>query len=88
MLTCMDLASHYPEATPLKQHTAEDVANALTKVFANFGLPDEFFSEQSTEFTSELMQHFVHQLGITQIRCSPYHPETNGSCEAKYFIEP
>lgn len=77
----MDLASHYPEAIPLKQHTAENVANALTKIFANFGLPDEILSDQGTEFTSELMQHFAHQLGITQIRCSPYYPETNGSCE-------
>ena len=25
ILTCMDLASHYPEAIPLKQHTAENV---------------------------------------------------------------
>ena len=81
ILTCMDLASHYPEAIPLKQHTAENVANALTKIFANFGLPDEILSDQGTEFTSELMQHFAHQLGITQIRCSPYHPESNGSCE-------
>ena len=77
----MDLASHYPEAIPLKQHTAENVANAVTKIFANFGLPDEILSDQGTEFTSELMQNFAHQLGIMHIRCSPYYPETNGSCE-------
>ena len=81
ILTCMDLASHYPEAIPLKQHTAEDVANALSQIFAHFGFPDEILSDQGTEFTSELMQHFFHHFGITQIRCSPYHPQTNGSCE-------
>ena len=81
ILTCMDLASHYPEAIPLKQHTAEEVANALAQIFSRYGFPEEILSDQGTEFTSELMQHFVYQFGITQIRCSPYHPETNGSCE-------
>jgi len=66
---------------PLKQHTAEDVANALSQIFAHFGFPDEILSDQGTEFTSELMQHFFHHFGITHIRCSPYYPQTNGSCE-------
>ena len=30
---------------------------------------------------SELMQRFTHQFGVSQLRCSPYHPETNGSCK-------
>ena len=81
ILTCMDLATHYPEAVPLKNHTAEEVANALAQIFSHFGLPEEILSDQGTEFMSELMQHFLFQFGIKQIRASPYHPETNGSCE-------
>ena len=81
ILTCMDLATHYPEAIPLKNHTAEEVANALAQIFSHFGLPEEILSDQGTEFMSELMQHFLFQFGIKQIRASPYHPETNGSCE-------
>jgi len=81
ILTCIDLASHYPEAIPLKQHTAEEVANALAQIFSRYGFPEEILSDQGTEFTLELMQHFVYQFGITLIRCSPYHPETNGSCQ-------
>jgi len=77
----MDLATHYPEAVPLKNHTAEEVANALAQIFSHFGLPEEILSDQGTEFMSELMQHFFFPLGIKQIRASPYHPETNGSCE-------
>ena len=87
----MDVASHYPEAIPLKQHTAEEVANALAQIFSRYGFPEEILSDQGTEFTSELMQHFVYQFDITQIRCSPYHAETNESCERfhrtlKYMI--
>jgi len=75
------MVSHYPEAIPIKRHTAEDIANALPQIFAHFGFPDKILSDQGTEFMSELVQHFVHQFDITQIRCSPYHPETNGSCK-------
>jgi len=81
ILTCMDLATHYPESIALKQHTAEVVANALSQIFSHFGFPEEILSDQGTEFTSELTQLFTYQFGITQICCSPYHPETNGSCE-------
>jgi len=81
ILTCIDLAPHYPEAIPLKQHTAEEVASALAQIFSHFGFPDEILSDRGTEFMSELMQHFLFQFRITQIRATFYHPETNGCCE-------
>jgi len=81
VLTCIDLATYYPEAIPLKQHTAVEVANALAQIFSHFEFPDEILSDQVSEFMSQLMQHFVFQFGISQIRASPYHPETNGTCE-------
>jgi len=75
------MASHYPEAIPLQRHTAEDVANALSQIFSHFGFPKEILSDQAPDFMSELMQRFTHQFGVSQLRCSTYHPETNGSCE-------
>jgi len=41
ILTVLDLCTHYPEAIPLKQHTAADVAQALGTVFSRFGFPQE-----------------------------------------------
>jgi len=32
IFTVLDLCTHYPEAIPLKQHTAQDVAQALVNV--------------------------------------------------------
>ena len=32
ILTVLDLCTHFPEAIPLRQHTAQDVAKALTTV--------------------------------------------------------
>ena len=81
ILTVMDMATHYPEAIPLQNHTASSVAQALATVFAHFGFPEEILSDQGPDLVSELMQIFLHEFKITQIRCSAYHPQTNGSCE-------
>jgi len=37
ILTVLDLCSYYPEAIPLKQHTAAEMAQAWGTVFSHFG---------------------------------------------------
>ena len=81
ILTVLDLCTHYPEAIPLTRHTAQDVAKALGTVFTRFGFPQEILSDQGSDFMSELMQAFLSEFKISQIRTSPYHPQTNGACE-------
>ena len=81
ILTVLDLCTHYPEAIPLKQHTAQDVAQALVNVFSHFGFPQEILSDKGSDFMSTLMQIFLNDFGICQIRASPCHPQTNGACE-------
>jgi len=81
ILTVLDLCTHFPEAIPLKQHTAQEVAKALTTVFSRYGFVQEILSDQGTDFMSELMQIFLNDFGISHIRTSPYHPQTNGACE-------
>jgi transposase InsO family protein len=81
ILTVMDLCTHYPEAIALKQHTARDVALALANIFSRVGFPNEILSDLGTDFTSELMQIFLHEFNIGHMRCSAYHAMTNGSVE-------
>ena len=81
ILTVFDMATHYPEAIPLQSHTASDVATALSEVFCRHGLPDRILSDQGTDFMSHLMQIFLHDFSISQIRTSPYHPQSNASLE-------
>ena len=81
ILTVLDLCTHYPEAIDLKQHTAQDVAQALVNVFSHFGFPQEILSDQGSDFMSALMQIFLNDFGICQIHASPYHQQTNGACE-------
>jgi transposase InsO family protein len=75
------LATHFPEAIALKQHTAQEVAQVLISVFTRFGFPCELISDQVSDFMSALMQIFTHEFHIDHIRTSAWHPETNGACE-------
>ena len=91
ILTVLDWATHYLEAIPLPDHTAQRVATAVANVFSRFGFPNECLSDQGTNFMSQLVQIFVQDFKITQIRCSVWHPQSNGSCERfhgtlKYMI--
>ena len=81
ILTVLDLATHFPEAVAMKEHKASDVASGLLTVFSRFGFPKEILSDLGPELQSELMQIFLHEFHIKQIRTSPYHPMTNGACE-------
>ena len=81
ILTIIDMATHYPEAIAIPDHTSQRVAQALVSHFSRFGFPEEILSDQGPDLVSELMQIFLNDFSITQIRASAYHPQTNGSCE-------
>ena len=81
ILTLIDLGSLYPEAIALPSHTAADVATALSEMFSRFGFPEVLLSDQGSDFMSQLMQVFLHDFQISQIRCSIFHPESNGTLE-------
>ena len=45
MLTCIDPASRYPEAIPLRAAMVEDIAEALLEIFSGHGLPRTILSD-------------------------------------------
>ena len=81
VLTIMDHATRYPEAVPLKRIDAATVAEELCTVFTRLGLPSEILSDQGSNFLSDLMTQVTEILGITRLKTSPYHPQTNGMLE-------
>jgi hypothetical protein len=81
ILTVIDLATHYPEAIALPNHTAQSVAKALVTVFSHFGFSREVLSDQGTDFQSDLMKIFLQDFGISHVTCSTHHPESNGCLE-------
>ncbi|KAK7938780.1 hypothetical protein WMY93_002106 [Mugilogobius chulae] len=83
ILVISDYATRFPEAFPLRTITAPAVLRALIQLFSRVGLPDEILTDQGTNFTSRLMHLFQQQLGITSIKTSPYHPQTDGLVERR-----
>ncbi|XP_026005285.1 uncharacterized protein LOC113010452 [Astatotilapia calliptera] len=81
ILVVCDYATRFPEAFPLRAITAPNVLRALIQLFSRVGIPDEILTDQGTNFTSKLMQLFHTQLGVSAIKTSPYHPQTDGLVE-------
>ena len=50
-------------------------------VFARYGTPKEIFTDQGTNFTTQLLKELYSLIGIAAIRTMPYHSQTNGMVE-------
>ena len=82
ILTMVDNFTKWVEATPLPNHTAPTVAQALVQVwFSRFGTPKQILSDQGSEFDSQVLKQLCNSLGIVKKRSSPYHPQGNGAVE-------
>ena len=81
ILVLSDYATRYPEAIPLRNITANKVAEALIDIFARHGIPEEILTDQGTNFTSTLLGELYKLLGVRALRTSPYHPQTDGLVE-------
>ena len=60
-------------------------ANALRQLFATYGLPQQFASDNGPQFSSVEFATFLARNGVKHIRSSPYHPSTNGLAEHFVF---
>ena len=81
LLTCVDNATRWPEAIPIRKITARTIINQLTNMFTNCGFPSRLTSDNGTQFTGKTFQDWLRQNGIRHIRSSPYHPQGNGVVE-------
>ncbi len=81
IFTAMELASGFPFAIPMKSYTAELTAQALLSVICFTGTPLVILSDQGSNFMSKVLTHLYKKLGISRVRTSPYHPQSNGRLE-------
>ena len=81
ILTMVDMATRWAEATPLRKITADKVAEALFDMFSRVGFPKEIQSDRGQQFMSQLFQEFNSFSNIKHIFSTPYHPQTNGVVE-------
>ena len=81
LLTCICMASKWPEAIPLKRMTARAVTDGLVEIFSRTGIPLQIISDQGTQFLGKVVKQLCKCLHIDRIKTTPYHPEGNGVVE-------
>lgn len=74
ILVISDYATRYPEAYPLRDVTAKQIASALLKFFSQVGIPKEVLTDQGTNFMSHTLQQVYQLLGIKRVRTTHITP--------------
>ena len=81
ILTLVDYATRFPQATALPGIDTERVAEALLEMFSYTGIPEEILTDMGSQFTSGLMKEVSRLISLKQLTTTPYHPMCNGLVE-------
>jgi hypothetical protein len=82
ILTLQDCLTKLVQAYPLKDQKSESILKMLIKNYIpSFGIPKSILTDQGRNFVSELNTEFCEYFKIKHIKCTPFHPESNGSLE-------
>ena len=90
LFTLTDHFSSWPEAFPIKNKSAETIAEVLLeKVIPRHSCPRLIISDRGTEFNNSLVAHITSKLKVAHIRTSAFHPQSNGRAERfhRYMVE-
>jgi len=80
-LCVVDSCTRWPSVYLLKSLTAKAVCDALLDLFVNVGVPKVIVSDCGTNFTSQLTQEMLRELGCAPRFNTPGHPEASGMVE-------
>lgn len=82
LVTMIDRCTRWPEAVPVSDITAETVARVIYDTWiTRFGCPLRISTDQGRQFESSLFQKLMNKLGVSRIRTTAYHPQSNGLVE-------
>ena len=77
-LVVVDYFSRFPEMTKLSSTVSASVIAALRHLFARYGLPEVFRSDNGPQYSLEEFAKFMKDYGIRHITSSPHYPQSNG----------
>jgi len=80
LLGIIDGFSKWAELVPLKNGTAEEIADAIMNNWIA-GAPETLHSDRGRNFMSELMKKMCTDFGIKKTKSSPYYPKGNSVIE-------
>ena len=81
-LVVVDAYSRWPEVVNMRSCTTSGATiKELRKMFARFGLPEYFSSDNGPQLVSDEMESFLKANGISRIPIPTYSPNTNGLAE-------
>jgi hypothetical protein len=87
VLTFQDELSKFTLAVPIGQQDAMTIARAFVEeIILKFGIPQTVLTDHASNFMSEVFGNVCKILKITKIKCTAYHPQTNGALERTYCI--
>jgi transposase InsO family protein len=82
LLTFMDHLTHFVEAVPIQEMTAQQCARAYaTHIIARHGAGSKLITDQGRNFTSAFFRETCKILGIKQLLTTAYHPQANDKLE-------
>jgi len=82
IITAIDYLTKWPEAKPVQEATAEQVAIFIYEdIICRHGCPTKILSDRGTHFKNQLIDYLVQKFEIKHLFSTPYHPQTNGLVE-------
>ena len=80
ILVIKDHFTCFTQAYVTNNHTARTMAHVLyNEFFSVLRFPRQLMSDQASEFTGQVISELCDLLGVTKIRTSAYHLQTNGA---------
>ena len=77
----VDAHSKWSEIIEMPSVTASKTIDELRKLFAAYGLPEQVVTDNGPQFIADEFTLFLKQNGVKHLKCSLYHPSSNGAVE-------